>query len=251
MPDVKFLGGEKEKMKGIKIEEIDPRDYDEIMVSEVQILLWFQECDAVWIHDGNLKSPHAELTSGLCSNAFFDVMRVLCYPNMNEIFAIQLTRKLRENGVEKVDWVVGSDHAAATFSYEVAKAFGARHDFVEKDPKDPKGKRMLWKRLTIPEGSIVLNAEELITTSSTFRKVRRAVEEGNSESINFLSTIGAVIHRPPELPVDYEIDGTEIKVVSLVEKEVWAVDPSECPLCKAGSPRYRPKTHWKELTSKV
>ena len=238
-------------MVKLKIEEINPRDFDKIALPEKQILSWFIECDAVWAHDGNPKSPHAELTTGLCSNAFFNVMRVLSHPNMNEILAIQLAKKLRKNGVKEVDWVVGSDHAAATFSYEVAKAFGARHDFVEKDPKDPKGKSMLWKRLTIPEGSIVFNAEELITTSSTFRKVRRAIEEGNSEQVNFLPIIGTVIHRPPKLPVDYEIDGTEIKVVSLVEKEVWAVDPSECLLCEAGSLRYRPKTHWKELTGKV
>lgn len=237
-------------MEGIKIKEIDPRDYDKVVIPEKQIFSWFGECDAVWIHDGNPKSPHAELTSGFCSNAFFDVMRVLCHPNMNEIFAIQLARKLRENGVREVDWVVGSDHAAATFSYEMAKVFGARHDFVEKDPNDPKGKRMRWKRLTIPEGSIVLDVEELITTSKTFKEVRRAVEEGNSEKVNFLPIVGTIIHRPPGLPARYEINGTEVKIVSLVEKEVWAVDPNECPLCKAGSNRYRPKTHWKELTGK-
>jgi orotate phosphoribosyltransferase len=241
---------EKGKMERVKIEEINPRDYDKVVIPEEQIFFWFGECDAVWVHDENPKSPHAELTSGFCSNAFFDCMRALCHPNMNEIFAIQLVKKLRKLGINNVDWVIGSDHAAATFSYEIAKAFGACHDFVEKDPTDTKGKRMLWKRLTIPEGSVVFDAEELITTSKTFKEVRRAVVEGNSETVKFLPIVGAIIHRPPELPARYEIDGTEIKIVSLVEKEVWAVDPNECPLCEAGSKRYRPKTHWSELTGK-
>ena len=80
--------------------------------------------------------------------------------------------------------------------------------------------------------------------------MRRAVEEGNSKTVNFLPIVGTIIHRPPKLPVKYEIDGTEIKIVSLVEKEVWAVDPKECLLYKAESPRFRPKTHWTELTGK-
>jgi len=70
---------------------------------------------------------------------------------------------------------------------------------------------------------------------------------GNSEPVNFLKIIGALIHRPPKFPVDY---GDNKKIVALVEKEVWAVDPEDCPLCAKGSRPLRPKTHWKELTGK-
>jgi len=34
------------------------------------------------------------------------------------------------------------------------------------------------------------------------------------------------------------------------EKEVWATEPENCPLCKKGSARYRPKQNWKKLTCK-
>ncbi|GAF76555.1 unnamed protein product, partial [marine sediment metagenome] len=40
-------------------------------------------------------------------------------------------------------------------------------------------------------------------------------------------------------------------VVALIEKAIWAVDPSECPLCKQGSKPLRPKTNWKKLTGKA
>jgi len=228
---------------------INPREFDSVNVSQEEILKWFDLCDAVWVHDGNPKKPHAELTSGLCSNGFFDCMRVLKYPNLAEILTKQLV-KILEFGylysLPRPDWVIGSAYAAITFSYEVAKAMGAIHGFVEKDPADPKGKRMLWARMKIPAGARVLQVEELITTSGTFKEVRRAVEEGNEEPVNFLPVVGALVHRPPKLPADYG----DRKVVALVEKEIWAVDPNECPLCKAGSVRYRPKTHWKELTGK-
>lgn len=223
-----------------------PSDFDGVPLNEKQILDWFTVCDAVWIHDGDPKKPHAELTSGKCSNGFFDCMRVLCFPNLNEIFARHLVWKLQEKGLhDSVDWVVGSPYAAITFSYEVAKILGAVHGFTEKDPSRPKG--MLWRRMAIPGGANVLQIEELITTSGTFQEVRRAVEEGNPEPVNFLSVVGTLVHRPPKLPADYG----ERKVVALIEEEIWAVEPDDCPLCKAGSKRYRPKTHWKELTGKA
>jgi len=224
---------------------IDPRQYERQMMTQEAILKLFDMCDAAWVHDGNPKSPHAELTSGLCSNGFFDCMRVLKYPNLTEILARQLA-KIITFCCDKPDWVVGSAYAAITFSYEVAKVTGAVHGFVEKDPTDPKGKRMSWARMKIPAGSKVLQIEELITTSGTVIEVRRAIEEGNGEPIIFLPVIGALVHRPPKLPVDY---GGR-KVVALIEREIWAVDPKDCPLCKAGSIRYRPKTHWAELTGK-
>lgn len=229
--------------------DIDPRDFDDRKLSPEEVLHWFDLCDAVWLHDGDPQKPHAELISGKCSNGYFDCSRVLCYPNITEILAHQLVQRLRLEipfGIKEVEWVVGSAYAAITFSYEIAKALGAIHGFVEKEPTDLKGKIMVWRRQTIPARSQVLHIEELITTAHTMNEVRRAVEEGNSERVNFMPFVGALIHRPPTLPVDYG----DIEVVALIEKEVWAVDPNDCHLCQAGSLRYRPKTHWQELTGK-
>ncbi|MFH2013919.1 MAG: hypothetical protein ABIJ17_03040 [Patescibacteria group bacterium] len=213
-----------------------------------EILEWFDACDAYWLHSGNLKDPHAELTSGMCSNGFFDCLRVLKYVNLSNILANQMARRIRAViGDQKVDWVIGSPMAGITFSHDVARALGASMSmFTEKDP-DQKGK-MLWKRIVIPEGDTVLQIEELTTTSKTLNAVQEAVNIGNPNSVNWLPYVGIFVHRPPKLPVDNYGDR---KVISLIETEVWAVDPSECPLCKAGSIRYRPKTHWKELTGKM
>lgn len=224
-----------------ELRRINPRDFDKKKLSPEDILEWFDCCDAVWLHDGDPTKPHAELISGMCSNGYFDCPRVLEYPNLTEILAQQLVKLLKDK-IPQPDWVIGSAYAAITFSYEVAKAFGAVHGFVEKDPSDPKQRTMLWRRRTIPDGAKVLQVEELITTAHTMKEVRRAVEEGNSERVNFMPIVGALIHRPPKLPADYG----DTEVVALIEQEVWAVDPKACTLCQAGSPRYRPKSHWKE-----
>ena len=232
------------------IKGLNPDDFIGVDLSQKEILMILEACDAVWIHDGDPRKPHVELTSGLCSNAYFNLSKVLQYPNIVQILAHQLTRKLSEKGItwSEVDWVVGSPYAAITFSFEVARQLGVLHGFCEKAKEDPK--KMVWKRFEISEGQRVLQVEELITTSSTFRKVRKAIEEGNPLKVEFLPIIGTIVHRPPKLPVEYEIDREKIKIVALVEKEVFATQPEKCPLCKKGSKRLRPKENWKELTRK-
>jgi len=214
-------------------------------LTQEEIIEIFEEHDAIWLHDGNPKKPHAELTSGKCSNGYFNCSKVLCYPWLAGILARQLVQDLGYDYLQGVNWVIGSPYAAITFSYEVARILGAAHGFPEKDSDDPK--KLVWKRWQIPKGARVLQVEELITTSGTTLAVRQAIEEGNSERVEFLSPIGALVHRPALLPISY----AEFRVMALIEKVVWAVDPKDCELCKAGSPRLKPKTHWAELTGKA
>jgi len=227
--------------------KIEPMGFGPDGPTEQEILKIFTDCDAVWLYDGDPKKPHAELTSGLCSNGFFDCMRVLKFPNLSELLAIALANKIEASiPLESIDWVVGSAYAAITFSHDVANFLFAVHGFVEKDPVN--AKKMVWPRLQIPRGSVVLQVEELITTFGTVNAVRQAIEQGNGEPVTFLPVVGAIVHRPPKLPADYG----DRRVVALIEREVWAVEQGDCPLCNAGSPRLRPKikAHWAELTGK-
>jgi orotate phosphoribosyltransferase len=228
--------------------KVDPRTFENIYIDAMTVRKWFTLCGAAWMHDGNPENPHAELTSGMCSNGFFDCLRVLKHVNFSEILANQLAKRIRLLiGDVQVDWVIGSPMAGITFAHDVARKIGAHFSaFVEKDPEN--SGRMLWKRMEIPAGAKVLQIEELITTAKTLNAVQRAVNDGNKELVKWIPVIGALVHRPPKLPVNFY---GERRVVPLLEEEVWAVPPEECPLCKAGSARYRPKTHWTELTGKA
>lgn len=231
---------------------MSPRPYfDEPPPLEEEVLLWFGVAGAYWEHDGNPLKPHAELTSGLCSNGYFDVPRLLSYPNMAELLGRLLASKLKNAGIQRtypgqVDWVISSAYSAITFGHEVAKALGARFANVEKDPTDESQRRMLWRRLTLPVDSRVLQVEELITTMGTAQEVKRAVQEGNEEQIEFLSVIGVLVLRPSNL----EAMKRQHQIVALVEKEIWTKKPEECPLHAAGSKAFKPKTHWAQLTGK-
>lgn len=227
---------------------LDPADLKGRIILSDEIIKWFIACDAYWYHDGNSANPHAELTSGMCSNGFFDCLRILKFINLSEILAENLARKIKACGIgySKVDWVVASPMAGITFGHDVARALGANYFmFVEKDPEH-KGK-MLWNRMAIPKGDTVLQIEELTTTAKTMNAVKEAVDLGNPSPVNWLPCVGILVHRPPILSkASYDR-----MPIALIEKEVWAVDPSKCPLCKEGSKRLRPKTHWTELTKKI
>lgn len=229
---------------------MDPRQYEHEgpFLDQDRILSWFDLANAYWSYEGDPSPdrPHAELTSGLCSNGYFDCPQLLSYTNVAEILGRQLALALEANGVERVDWVISSAYSAITFGHEVAKGLGTRFMNVEKDPADPAQKRMLWRRIVLPAGTRVLQAEELITTLGTTQEVRRAVLEGNAESVEFLPVIGALVLRPPDLQAIYR----EHKIVALVKKEIWAKKREECPLHAVGSQAFKPKTHWAQLTAK-
>jgi len=223
----------------------DPYSFRKQTLNKETILEWFDQCDAAWMHDGDVKKPHAKLRSGKCSNGYFNCSLILCYPNICQILGYQLGQLfLSENGFNP-DWVVSSSYAAIIFGHEVAKTLGAKFGFTEKDPEDPK--KQIWKRFTIPENSRVLQVEELITTSSTFKAVRQAIEKENSETVDFCDTVCTLVHRPPKLPIDYD----DRIVLALVEEEVWAIEPENCPLCKAGSECLEAKKNWAKLTGKA
>ncbi len=209
---------------------------------------------ALWLHDNDPAMPHAELTSGRCSDGFVDVLRVLKYTSLCEVFASELYKLLVRQNLplqeRRPDWVVGSDHAGATISFEVARHLKAKHDFTEKlEIKDPETgevveKKQLWERHTIEPDEVVLQVEELITTLGTLRAVREGIREGNPNPVTFVPVVLTLVHRSDV----YEFEGAPILYLRHYDIKSW--EPEECPLCAAGSKRIRPKQNWAELTGK-
>lgn len=216
------------------------------LLTESEIICIYRDHGAWWTFNyaGDSTAPHAELTSGRCSDGYVDSGKVLSDPQVSDFLAWNLAACLRRrNAVLPVDWVVGSPYAAITFSFDLARHVGARHGFAEKNPGVEKG--FTWTpRFAIPVGALVLQCEELVTTLGTAMGVRRAVERDNPEPVRFLPDVATIIHRPERL------QGGQIDVIALVRREIKSWASEDCPLCKQGSPRLRPKNHWVELTGK-
>lgn len=218
-------------------------------------------CDGYWMHDGDPTKPHAVLTSGLCSNGFIDSLRFLEYPNLAEIFAFKLWEKARQVYDGPVDWIIGSSYAAITFSWELARRWGATHGFTEKlevvqADGTPVSSSQVWRRRFIPRGSVTMQGEELATTNKTTKEVRDALRVGNTDP-----TTGEVVEVTfapiSVLLVDRSVEGLtmieDTPVVSLFRVEgIWAKPEAECPLCAQGSERIKkPKANWARLTGKA
>lgn len=159
----------------LDMRQISKINADEVkpgILSQEVVTHFLRQAEAFWLHDGNMSRPHAQLTSGKCSNGFVDVLRLLSYTAVCRLFARELVWQLRAHDselAERIRWVVGSDHAGAVISHSVASIMKVRHDFTEKT-HDQKGQ--LWKRHAICDDETMLQVEELITTFATLEAVR-------------------------------------------------------------------------------
>ena len=203
-------------------------------------------CGAFWMHSGNAAHPHAELTSGKCSDGFVNVMNALCYPNLCKMFgrqmAILASNKVRELKCPPPAWVVGSDHASATLSFAVASALlRAKHDFTEKDPT-PGSKKQLWKRFVVQPTEGILQVEEIVTTHLTMDAVRQGIVDGNPYDPLFTPFVMTLVNRSGS------DDFHGFPILSLASYDINSWEPADCPLCNQGSKRLKPKANWDELT---
>lgn len=196
-------------------------------------------CDAMWLHSGDPMRPHAELTSGNCSNGYINMSVALSYPNVCEMLAHQVVLAFhKEYQNLEVHWVIGSSYASIALSFMVAKLLGARHGFTEKGSDG----KQLWRRHIIEPEETVLQVEELVTTLKTLAAVRTGIREGNPDKVTFASASLVAVHRSDT----YEFDGDPLLNVAHFDIQSW--EQHKCPLCATGSPRLRPKGNWKALT---
>lgn len=202
--------------------------------------------DALWLRGetNDMRVPHAALTNGRCSDGYVNMSKVLCNPAICTIFATDLIHRLQQESVRMPShrtWAIGSDHAAATLSFEVARQLRTYHDFCEKGSDGTQ----LWRRHNISPYDVVLRVEDLITTFGTVRAVTEGIRAHHDYPIDFLPVVATVVNRSGQS----EFDG--VKIISLLDLTIQTWEQDSCPLCAAGSKRLRPKDHWGELTQSV
>jgi len=205
------------------------------------------EHNAIWTFKGLEGEPHALLASGKHSDGYINLNTVLQSPQLCETLAEQLVSKLRSQGItkENIDVVVSSSYAAIVFGYAVARQLGVDFIFTEK----LENQQIFGERFVLSPGARILQVEELITTLKTAKGVKDAVLNNNPEAkfakleLEGKTVVATIIHRPDKLPITYE----DYTVIALIEKEIHAWDPSECPLCKKGSEALHPKQNWQRF----
>jgi orotate phosphoribosyltransferase len=169
---------------------------------------------------------HFRLTSGLHSGEYLQCALVLAHPRHAESLGQALAEQLRALAGE-VDVVVSPAMGGLMIGHEVARAFGVRHLFTERDAE----KKMTLRRgFAVRPGERVVVIEDVITTGGS-----------SVEVIELLRSAGAVVAGAGSI-IDRSGGAADLGVprAALATLRVVTYDPAQCPLCQQGLPVVKP-----------
>jgi orotate phosphoribosyltransferase len=214
----------------------------------------FHRLKAYWVHSGDPKDPHVELTSGMHSDCYFDSTPILkTTPSMQQ-YARHLVEDFYVKGGELhvIDKVIGPKTGGETLARFIAAEItrrrnrpckwagpvkvytdGVRHFEL------PSETRIIW-------GEHCLLCDDVISTGGSIKLCCDLIKRSNGRILPNVITL--VNRTGTEL---FSIgDYPSLKVSSLITRKASMWKPEECPLCKQGSKAIQqPRKNWTELTA--
>jgi len=166
---------------------------------------------------------HFRLTSGLHSPEYLQCALVLQHPQHAETCGRALAAAMNV----KPDVVVSPAMGGLIIGHEVARAFGVRHIFTERDADR---KMVLRRGFSVQPGEKAVVIEDVITTGGSSKEVVELLKAAGVEVV----AAGSVIDRS---------GGTAdlgVPRAALVTLQVLTWDPAQCPLCAQGQPVVKP-----------
>lgn len=179
---------------------------------------------AAFRETGAYLSGHFRLTSGLHSPEYLQCARVLQYPQHAERFGLAMRAALKDL---VVDVVCAPAMGGLIIGHEVARAFGVRFIFTERDGE---GKMTLRRGFTLEPGERVLIVEDVITTGGSTREV-----------VQLLQAAGARVLAAASI-IDRSGGHADVGVprIALATLDVTAYEAAVCPMCAQGLPVVKP-----------
>jgi orotate phosphoribosyltransferase len=186
---------------------------------------------SLFAETGAYLKGHFRLTSGLHSPEYLQCALVLQYPHHAERLGRAMAEKMKvsENGtaIAGVETVVAPAMGGLMIGHEVARALGVRSIFTERDAH---GRMVLRRGFTVKPGERCVVIEDVITTGGSTKEVVEVLRAAGAEVLAAASII--------------DRSGGQAQVgvprVSLVEMQVTAWQPEQCPLCAEGQPVVKP-----------
>lgn len=206
----------------------------------------FKKKEALWIHDGNMKRPHALLTSGGHSNGFFNSRLVVSDEPLLREAVSDLVNLYRDvNGFAKGAGIIVGLQTGATKIAEFMSDEGQKYGWMcgwasPEKVGEGKNKRIFFSldEFSVLKDKAVLLCEDVITTGGSIDLTATAVIEAGGVVLPYVL---ALVNRSGL----EEVDGR--KILALVNHPMATWEEKECPLCKGGSKPLRPKDNWKLL----
>ena len=175
-----------------------------------------------------VKTGHFKLTSG--KHSMYYVNKDSIWLNHECASAVLHSLVLKADDISSAhpfDFITGPAVAGAMFAVVVSVMFSVPFVYPEKDSQG----NMVFRRGfdKFIKGKRGLIIEDIITTGGSLKKTADGLAACGAEA-----TAGIVIwNRTGEKPIPY--------VYSLVDEPITSYDPSDCPLCKNGTPLTDPK----------
>ncbi len=174
---------------------------------------------------GALISGHFKLSSGRHSDRYLEKFRLVENPALCEPLCQQLAERFADR---KPQMVMGPTTAGIILAYSVARHLGVEARYAEKEGAT----RRLRRGQTLPAGSRVLIVDDILTTGGAVRECLQVAQEHGADVVG----VGVLGDRSGG-SVDL---GVRLEAVLRLQAETF--DPTECPLCAAGTPIYQPGT---------
>lgn len=194
-------------------------------------MLWKRDNRAVsdildiFKRQGALLEGHFLLSSGLHSPQYLQCARVLMDTGVASDLGGRLAAQLRATGV-KPDVVVAPAMGGIVVGHEVARGFGCRSLFTERD-----GATMALRRgFALEPGERVVLVEDVVTTGKSTREVITVVEAAGARVVGIASLVDRSSGKA----------AFEIPFESLLRVAVETWNAASCPLCAAGSVAVKP-----------
>ncbi|HTB21640.1 MAG TPA: orotate phosphoribosyltransferase [bacterium] len=165
---------------------------------------------------------HFLLSSGKHSNAYVEKFNLLQHPVHCEALCAAMARNFSDL---KPTVVVGPAIGGILLAYETARALGLRGIFLERE----EGKLTLRRGFEIGDEERVLLVEDVVTTGKSvfelIESLKKEKDEGRIVGVAFL------VDRSGG-KVDFGLPRQK----ALLDLDLPAWDPADCPLCKQGVP---------------
>lgn len=175
---------------------------------------------------GALLSGHFRLSSGLHSGNYVQCARLLQFPNIATQIGQELADKLKNHLTEPPDFVAAPAIGGILIAHEVARAFGVRCLFTEREGTEMK----LRRGFLVETGERAIVIEDVVTTGGSTRETMTALEKEGAQIL----AVGSIIDRSSE-PVNLGIPRE-----SLIRLQIPSYKPEACPLCQAGMAVVKP-----------
>jgi orotate phosphoribosyltransferase len=182
---------------------------------------------SIFRDSGALLEGHFQLTSGLHSDRYFQCARVLQYPQYTELLCGELAQGFRTAGI---DVVVAPALGGIVVGQEVGRVLRARTLFAERK----EGVMQLRRGFSVAPGERVLVCEDVVTTGGSVSEVISLVRERGGT----VAGVAFIVDRSGG-KVKFAMDPGGVQC-SLMNMEVVAYPPAECPLCAKGLPVVKP-----------